>query len=158
LVQPEAAAQLAANDFERLFGFLTGQDNSLASLTAKTNSAADPAWLTPQVKTQYREVWQHGLQGGLNYYRASPLRPATVTDAGATAVQIPTEALRIDVPTLLLWAQDDVALLPCLTEGLDAHIADLKQVPIGQATHWVVHEQPSRVIAEITDFLLPQTA
>jgi pimeloyl-ACP methyl ester carboxylesterase len=73
-------------------------------------------------------------------------------------VQIPTEALRIDVPTLLLWAQDDVALLPCLTEGLDAHIADLKQVPIGQATHWVVHEQPSRVIAEITDFLLPQTA
>jgi pimeloyl-ACP methyl ester carboxylesterase len=158
LVQPEAAAQLAANDFERLFGFLTGQDNSLASLTAKTNSAADPAWLTPQVKTQYREVWQHGLQGGLNYYRASPLRPATATDAGATAVQIPTEALRIDVPTLLLWAQDDVALLPCLTEGLDAHIADLKQVPIGQATHWVVHEQPSRVIAEITDFLLPQTA
>jgi pimeloyl-ACP methyl ester carboxylesterase len=158
LVQPEAAAQLAANDFERLFGFLTGQDNSLASLTAKTNSAADPAWLTPQVKTQYREVWQHGLQGGLNYYRASPLRPATATDAGATAVQIPTEALRIDVPTLLLWAQDDVALLPCLTEGLDAHIADLKQVPIGQATHWVIHEQTSRVIAEITDFLLPQTA
>jgi hypothetical protein len=51
-----------------------------------------------------------------------------------------------------------VALLPCLTEGLDAHIADLKQVPIGQATHWVIHEQTSRVIAEITDFLLPQTA
>jgi len=59
------------------------------------------------------------------------------------------------VPTLLLWAQDDVALLPCLTEGLDAHIADLKLVPIEQATHWVIHEQVQRVIAEISGFLQP---
>jgi pimeloyl-ACP methyl ester carboxylesterase len=155
LVQPDAAAHLAANDFERLFGFLTGQDSSLQSLTAPT--ADTPAhWLTPAVKAQYREVWQHGLQGGLNYYRASPLRPATATDAGASAVQIPPEALRIEVPTLVLWAQDDVALLPCLTEGLDAHIRELTLVPIEQATHWVVHEQPERVITEIASFLQPQ--
>ena len=154
LVQPEAATQLAAKDFERMFGFLTGQDTSLRSLTAPT--ADHPAhWLTPAVKAQYREVWQQGLQGGLNYYRASPLRPATANDPGASAVQIPPEALRIEVPTLLLWAQDDVALLPCLTEGLDAHITDLKLVPIEQATHWVVHEQPARVIQEIANFLPP---
>ena len=148
LVQPEAAAQLAANDFERLFGFLTGQDSSLQSLTAPT-ADNQAHWLTPAVKAQYREVWQHGLQGGLNYYRASPLRPATATDPGASAVQIPPEALRIEVPTLVLWAQNDVALLPCLTEGLDAHIPDLTLVPIEQATHWVVHEQPERVVEEI---------
>ena len=154
LVQPDAGAQLAANDFERLFGFLTGQDTSLQSLTAPT-ADTQAHWLTPAVKAQYREVWQHGLQGGLNYYRASPLRPATANDPGASAVQIPPEALRIEVPTLLLWAQDDVALLPCLTEGLDAHIPDLKLVPIAQATHWVVHEQPARVIQEIANFLPP---
>lgn len=156
LVQPEAAAQLAANDFERLFGFLTGQDSSLPSLTAPTKDSA-AQWLTPAVKAQYREVWQHGLQGGLNYYRASPLRPATATDPGARSVQIPPEALRILVPTLVLWAQDDVALLPCLTEGLDAHIPDLTLVPIERATHWVLHEQPERVITEIAGFLQPQT-
>ncbi len=156
LVQPHAAAHLAANDFERLFGFLTGQDRSLQSLTAQSVKA--PAhWLTPTVKAQYREVWQHGLQGGLNYYRASPLRPATASDPGASAVQIPPEALSIEVPTLVLWAQDDVALLPCLTEGLDAHVPKLKLVPIDEATHWVVHEQPARVIQEITGFLQPQT-
>lgn len=156
LVQPEAAAQLAANDFERLFGFLTGQDTSLQSLTAPTANT-QARWLTPAVKAQYREVWQQGLQGGLNYYRASPLRPATATDPGASAVQIPAEALRIEAPTLVLWAQDDVALLPCLTEGLDAHIRDLTLVPIEQATHWVVHEQAERVITEIAGFLQPQT-
>ena len=155
LVQPDAAAQLATHDFERLFGFLTGQDSSLPSLTAPTANT-QTHWLTPAVKAQYREVWQHGLQGGLNYYRASPLRPATATDAGASAVQIPPEALRIEVPTLVLWAQDDVALLPCLTEGLDVHIPDLTLVPIEQATHWVVHEQAERVITEIAGFLQPQ--
>jgi pimeloyl-ACP methyl ester carboxylesterase len=158
LVQPDAAAQLAAKDFERLFGFLTGQDTSLQSLTTLTAPDAAPRtphWLTPEVKTMYRQVWQHGLQGGLNYYRASPLRPATATDPGASTVQIPPEALRIEIPTRVLWAQDDVALLPCLTEGLDAHIPDLKLVPIANATHWVVHEQPDRVIHEIADFLQP---
>ncbi|PIT81694.1 alpha/beta hydrolase [Limnohabitans sp. 15K] len=155
LVQPDAAAQLAAKDFERLFGFLTGQDTSLPSLTATPDSPTMPSWLTPEVQGQYREVWQHGLQGGLNYYRASPLRPATPNDPGASAIQIPAEALRIDVPTLLLWAQDDVALLPCLTEGIDAHIPDLRLVPIEQATHWVIHEQPDRVISEISGFIQP---
>jgi pimeloyl-ACP methyl ester carboxylesterase len=152
LVQPDAAAKLAAHDFERLFGFLTGQDSSLASLSRQAVSPA-PSWLTPAIKAQYRRVWQHGLQGGLNYYRASPLRPATATDPGASAVQIPPEALHIGVPTLVLWAQDDVALLPCLSEGLDKHVPELKLVPIANATHWVVHEQPQRVMAEIADFL-----
>ncbi|MEY3612668.1 MAG: Haloalkane dehalogenase [Pseudomonadota bacterium] len=158
LVQADAAAQLAANDFERLFGFLTGQDTSLPSLTTLTALGAPtgtPHWLTPEVKAQYRQVWQHGLQGGLNYYRASPLRPATATDPGASTVQIPPEALRIEVPTRVLWAQDDVALLPCLTQGLDMHITDLQLVPIANATHWVVHEQTDRVIGEIADFLRP---
>ena len=156
LVRADAAAQLSANDFERLFGFLTGHDASLQSLSTQT--AVSPDWLTPAIKARYRDVWQHGLQGGLNYYRASPLRPATATDPGASAVQIPPEALRIEVPTLVLWAQDDVALLPCLTEGLDRLIADLKLVNIANATHWVVHEQPQRVIDEIAVFLGSSTA
>lgn len=156
LVQPDAAAQLAANDFQRLFGFLTGQDSSLQSLSllAAPDAPTSPAhWLTPEVKAKYRQVWQHGLQGGLNYYRASPLRPATAHDPGASSVQIPPEALRIDVPTLVLWAQDDVALLPCLTEGLGIHIPDLTLVQIPDASHWVVHEHTSRVIADIAQFL-----
>jgi len=157
LVRPDAAALLAANDFERLLGFLDGHDSELPSLTqAPEAHPGEPArWLTPEVKERYRQTWRHGLQGGLNYYRASPLRPATAQDPGASAVQIPPEALHIGMPTLVLWAQDDIALLPCLTEGLAQHVPDLKLVPIAQATHWVVHEKPGRVIREIADFLRP---
>jgi pimeloyl-ACP methyl ester carboxylesterase len=157
LVQPDAAAQLAANDFERMLGFLDGNDRALPSLTQPPGDHTHAAarWLTPEIKERYRQTWRQGLQGGLNYYRASPLRPATAQDPGASAVQIPPEALHISMPTLVLWAQDDVALLPCLTEGLAQHVPDLKLVPIAQATHWVVHEKPERVIQEITGFLAP---
>ena len=159
LVQPDAAVQLAANDFERLLGFLDGNDRSLPSLThpPSDHASAAASWLTPEVKERYRQTWRHGLQGGLNYYRASPLRPATAQDPGASAVQLPPEALHIGVPTLVLWAQDDVALLPCLSEGLAQHVPDLKLVPIAKATHWVVHEKPERVIQEITSFLTPSS-
>jgi epoxide hydrolase 4 len=159
LVRPDAAALLAANDFERLLGFLDGHDTELPSLTQAPGAlSGEPArWLTPEVKERYRQTWRHGLQGGLNYYRASPLRPATAQDPGASAVQIPPEALHIGMPTLVLWAQDDIALLPCLNEGLAQHVPDLKLVPIPKATHWVVHENPGRVIREITAFLTPPT-
>ena len=159
LVQPDAAVQLAANDFERLLGFLDGNDRSLPSLThpPRDHASAAASWFTPEVKERYRQTWRHGLQGGLNYYRASPLRPATAQDPGASAVQLPPEALHIGVPTLVLWAQDDVALLPCLSEGLAQHVPDLKLVPIAKATHWVVHEKPERVIQEITSFLTPSS-
>jgi pimeloyl-ACP methyl ester carboxylesterase len=118
----------------------------------------EPArWLNGEVQARYRQTWRHGLQGGLNYYRASPLRPATAQDPGASAVWLPPEILHIGMPTLVLWAQDDTALLPCLTEGLAQHVPDLKLVPIAQASHWVVHEKPGQIIREITEFLKPSS-
>jgi len=159
LVQDDAAKQLSANDFEVLMGFLTGHGTSMASLSAlntTTDSATGaPAWLSPEVQAQYRHVWGYGLQGGLNYYRASPLRPAKVPGDAVNTLQLPAEMLHIAVPTLVLWAQNDIALLPCLTQGLAEHIPQLTLVPIDHATHWVVHEQPQRVMAEIAAYLRP---
>ena len=154
LVQPDAAAQLSANGFEKLLGFLRGEGSELSGSHSLAARAAP--WLTPELEDRYRAVWSLGLQGGLNYYRASPLRPATPQDSSIANITLPPEMLHIAVPTLLLWAQDDIALLPCLTDGLEEHIPDLKRVNIDGATHWVVHEQAERVIAEISAFLKPQ--
>jgi len=54
---------------------------------------------------------------------------------------------------LLLWGMQDVALLPNLNVGLDAYISKLTYVPIEDASHWVVHEQPELVQREIAAFL-----
>ena len=149
LVRPDAARLLTENGHARLFGFFEGMGASAAPGTP--GAPAGAGWLTEDVRKQYRAVWDLGVQGGLNYYCASPLHPAS-----AHEVQLPAEALRIAMPTLVLWAQDDIALLPCLCEGLEEHVPHLKLVPLHQATHWVVHEQPQRVIAEISAFLQAQ--
>ena len=148
LIEPDAQASFSANDFARLFSMFSATRES-----SHSQAAALPLWLTPALKARYRALWQAGLDGGLNYYRASPLRPPRSADPAAAAITLPPEALRIERPTLVLWGQHDHALLPVLTQGLEAYVPDLKLVPLPNASHWVVHEEPDRVRQELAAFL-----
>ncbi len=147
LIQEDAEAVYSANGFEKLLAVLSASQDE----TPRPAHSAD--WLSEPVKQTYRELWQHGVRGGLNYYRASPLRPPRAGDPAANAIQLPPQALRIDRPTLVIWGQQDHALLPCLTDGLEDFIPDLTLVPLPEASHWVVHEAPQRVMQAISDFL-----
>jgi epoxide hydrolase 4 len=144
LCRPDAPALLAENDFARLWPFFT---NFAAG-------GAPQTWLTEPVREQYREVWRAGLQGGCNYYRASPLRPATADDPGANAVSFPPDMFRVNVPTLVIWGMDDIALPPALVDGLEEHIAQLTLERVPGASHWIVHEKPEWVMERIGTYLL----
>lgn len=144
LVRPDAEALLAEDDHRRLWAFFT---NMFAD-------RGDFAWLTEAVKDQYRAVWAHGLTGGCNYYRASPLRPPRPEDPAAAAIHLPRDMLTVQVPTLVIWGLNDTALPPSLVDGLDDYVTDLTVVKVPDATHWIVHEQPDRVAGWINDFLL----
>jgi pimeloyl-ACP methyl ester carboxylesterase len=143
LIQPDAEANLMANDFRQLF----------ETLTKGWGSAQAPAWLTETVKNQYREVWALGLTGGCNLYRASPLRPPRPEDAAAASVDLPHSMLAIQVPTLVVWGMRDTALCPELTHGLEAYIPDLTLHPVADASHWIAHEQPQLVARRLGNFL-----
>jgi pimeloyl-ACP methyl ester carboxylesterase len=139
LIRPDAEKLLREDDYRRLFGFFT-------------NWGGAP-WLTDAARQQYREVWDMSLEGGCNYYRASPLRPPTPQDPGAAAIELPREMLTVALPTLVLWAMDDVALPPELIEGLDDYIPDLRLEKVPGATHWIIHERPDFVAARLAAFL-----
>jgi pimeloyl-ACP methyl ester carboxylesterase len=64
--------------------------------------------------------------------------------------------LTVSLPTLVLWGMGDTALPPELIEGLDAYIPRLTLETVPDATHWIVHEQPQRVIASLQRFLAAQ--
>ena len=135
LIRPDAEALLAEDDFRRLWAFFT-------------NMGADTgphAWLTAAEKDKYRAVWNQGLTGALNYYRASPLRPPRADDPAAQAITLPAEMLQVNVPTLVLWGMQDIALPPGLIDGLEAYVPQLTLHRIEEGTHWLVHEQPQRV-------------
>ncbi|MCI5071123.1 alpha/beta hydrolase [Acidovorax sp.] len=142
LCRPDAEALLAEDGFRRLFAFFDDPQGR------------SPAWLTEPVRAQYRTLWQQGLTGACNYYRASPIRPPRDGDPGAQAITLPESMLTVTVPTLVLWAMDDPALLPGLLDGLPDWIPQLQVQEVEQASHWVVHEHPERVAMELRRFLL----
>ena len=143
LIRPDAEVLLAEDDYRRLWAFFTNM------------GAVDGpyAWLTEDVKAQYREVWSQGLTGALNYYRASPLRPPREADAAAAAITLPKSMLEILVPTLVLWGMNDIALPPGLVDGLEDYIPDLRLQRIADGSHWLVHEQPALVAQSLWAFL-----
>ena len=144
LIREDAEAQLTDNDYARLFNFLTHEF-----------SGDRPAhWLTDRVKDQYRAVWSHGLRGGCNYYRASPLRPPRPEDPAAAAVDLPRNMLTITMPTLVVWGMDDAALPPVLIDGLEDYVPNLALHRVPGATHWIIHEHPTLVISHLSDFML----
>ena len=154
LIRPDAEKLLAEDDFRRLWEFFTDFAGKNASFS----------WLTDDVKAQYRIVWTDanrppgspfgsGLTGGCNYYRASPLRPPTPSDPGAAAITLPHAMLTVSLPTLVLWAMNDIALPPALIDGLEEYIPHMELHRIQKATHWIVHEQPALVADYLQKFL-----
>ncbi len=142
LSRPDAHQLLEADDFELMWHFLLGPGEMDAS-----RPGAD--WLTEPMKNQYREVWSLGLHGPVNYYRASPMKPPTEENRSLMQLEFPREHVVVNVPTRVVWAEGDSALLPGLIEGLDEFIPDLTLVRIPKASHWVIHEQPERIAQEI---------
>jgi pimeloyl-ACP methyl ester carboxylesterase len=55
----------------------------------------------------------------------------------------------VRVPTLVIWAEDDLALPPSLLDGLEAYVPRMRLVRLADASHWVIHEQPATIAAEI---------
>jgi pimeloyl-ACP methyl ester carboxylesterase len=143
LIRPDAEKLLAQDDYRRLWRFLSNTNNGPQT----------PAWLTQALKSQYREVWSAGLTGGCNLYRASPLRPPRAEDPAAAAIELPDSLLTVALPTLVIWALDDVALPPVLIDGLGHYVNNLTVHTRPEASHWIIHEQPDWVAQTISGFL-----
>jgi len=79
--------------------------------------------------------------------------PPTEADPGPAKLQLKAADFAVRVPTLVLWGERDRALLTGCIEGLDALVPRLKLVRVPEASHWIVHEQPARVVSEIEAFV-----
>lgn len=137
---PGSEAALAEDNFRRLERFFT-------SMGAAT-------WFSGEVREAYLRAWSQpgALTGGVNYYRASPLHPATAEDPGASALSLREEDFVVRVPTLVIWGDQDAALLPVVLDGLERVVPDLRVERIADATHWLVHERPESIADSIRRF------
>lgn len=136
--------RLAEDDFRRLLNMMEGFSSC--------------PFLTDEKRQAYRDVWRKpgALSAMLNWYRASPV---VVPEEGEQAGEVPLlsidpEAVRVRMPHLVIWGEEDTALRPSVLDGLQNHVDDFRKVFIPGAGHWVLHEKPQKVAELIEAFLL----
>ena len=132
------------------------QAMGLEAFYAKTfASHADVSKVSDEERARYLADWAApgALTAMLNWYRASEvIVPAPGEEAALpfwTGLPFPS----VKVPTLVIWAMRDSALLPIQLDGLDALVEDLRIVRVPDAGHFVPWEKPAPVVAAIGDFM-----
>ncbi len=130
----------------RLPEFLLGLRGARAIGEILRKSASNVAMFPPEVTEVYqRNARQPGaLTAMLNYYRAL-VRYRKAVAARGTPV--------IDVPTLMIWGEDDVALTKESTYGTEQFVRDFRIRYLPRVSHWVQQEAPVEVNAMIRAFL-----
>jgi pimeloyl-ACP methyl ester carboxylesterase len=131
--------------------------DAFAKMETLFGATMDMSWLTPDRRAKYLEAWGRpgAMRAMVNWYRATPLKVAKPGQpiAPADLPAMPADAMRITMPHLLLWGLDDSALRPASREGLADLCDDLTVVDIPGADHWILHQQPDAVAAEVERFM-----
>jgi len=116
--------------------FLLRQNRAAGIAKAFLNMAVDKGMFPPDVLEVYRQnaLIPGALTAMINYYRAN----LKILDEASPP---------IDVPTLMLWGEEDQALDIRLTEGYGLHVRDFRLVRFPMVSHWVQQEAPDAVNA-----------
>lgn len=132
------------------------RQHGLAALLLKALRWQPSPALEPEERERMLASWQDrdACFGMLNWYRASTI---DVPDENAPYVLpdgwAPPPMPKLTIPTLVIWAMDDLALPPCNLDGLDALVEDLTIARVPGCGHFVQWERPDAVIEAMEGFL-----
>ena len=130
-------------------------EDDFALLFQAFSAHMDLGWLSGDRLAAYKAEWARPgrLKAMINWYRATPLQVAkpgqVITDLRA----MPVEQMMVRCPHLLIWGEDDTALLPASTKGLEEFAADLTRVTLPGTDHWLCHQNPKAVADAILDWV-----
>lgn len=132
------------------------QERGVTGLLLKEVNWDRPEAMAPEERAILLKDWEdrEAAFGMFNYYRASPMVVPTMDEpfevpADYAAPELPN----LTIPTLVIWAMDDLALPPENLEGLDAIIDPLTIEPVPDCGHFVPWEAPEKVIEAMERFL-----
>lgn len=132
------------------------REHGLAAILMKEVKWERAAEMEPEERAALLAEWQDrdAAFGMLNWYRASPVivppldAPYELPE-GWTPPPIP----KLSIPTLVIWAMDDLALPPENLDGLGDVVEDLTVVEVSDCGHFVPWEAPDKVNAAMDEFL-----
>lgn len=112
--------------------------------------------MEPAERAQLLKDWEDrdAALAMINWYRASPLYvPAMDEPYEIPADRAPPALPPLTLPTLVIWALDDLALPPENLDGLEELVPDMTLVRVPDCGHFVPWEAPGAVNAALDAFL-----
>lgn len=131
------------------------QDN-FAFLRAMLRDSQGNSVLEQSVLADYCIAWRKAgaIKAMLEYYRQMP--QLVPRGAGDVPKHFTIPNIRVAIPTLVLWGEQDNAFVPQLLDELDEYVVQLQVVRFAKASHWLHHEYPQQVNAAIRQFIANQ--
>jgi epoxide hydrolase 4 len=118
--------------------------NNFAGIIRMLKASGKSTTFSAEDLNEYRKAYANsgGLTGMINWYRAlvrfRPSMPPSV---------------RLQMPVLILWGKNDLALRFEMAEASLAYCEDGELVAFDEATHWVQHDEAEEVTQKIIEFL-----
>jgi pimeloyl-ACP methyl ester carboxylesterase len=147
-VYRDSAAQREASAYMAVFASPQGEslisrDGYAGFEAAIVRPALAAGHLTPAEAEDWRTLWRRrdSMTHALNYYRALPLAPKP-----------PDEAMVVRVPTLVIWGDRDIYMLPENVDRLGAVVPDLTVRRFPENDHWIVTQRPEDVARLVVEF------
>ncbi len=139
----QAESILAANNYQMLVDNVLGEGLARGTCSEEEKQTYLTAWAQPGA-----------LTGGLNYYRAARIGPpASDGDLIKGYLAEDFSKLKIHMPTLVIWGDQDPYLVASNLDGLEEYIPDLTVKRIPEGAHWVIHDNPEVVNAAMREFI-----
>lgn len=132
------------------------REHGLAGILMQEIKWDRPDAMEPEERAHLFADWQDrdAAFAMLNWYRASPIDiPPLDAPYAVPAGWTPPPLPNLNIPTLVIWGMDDLALPPENLDGLDAIIDDLTVVEVADSGHFVPWEAPAAVNEAIDAFL-----
>lgn len=132
------------------------REKGLGGLLEQAIKWDNPSAMEPEERAALLEDWENrdAAFAMLNYYRASGIDVPTMDQPFEVPQDwAPPELPKLTIPTLVIWALDDLALPPENLAGLDEIINPLEIVEVSNCGHFVPWEAPDKVNPAMDDFL-----
>lgn len=131
------------------------REHGLTGLLLKTIKWDKPSSMEQAERDALLRDWEDrdACFGMINWYRASALYVPAMDEKAEMPAFASGEFPKLFIPTLLIWAMDDLALPPGNIEGIEKLVPHVEIVPVHDCGHFVIWEKPEAVNAAIEAFL-----
>lgn len=152
--------QRAASQYVRAFRDPANDDlvreQGITGLLLKAVKWGRSEAMEPEERAALLADWEDrdACFGMLNWYRASPLVVPLMDEAAELPAFAVDDFPKVTIPTLIVWAMDDLALPASNLDGIDQLVTDLTLVPVRNCGHFVIWEKPEAVNAAMEQFLV----